>query len=85
MLHAQNAYECMAIVHVLEKIEQPSNVEINFQNCKLTARQAPKLASVLGDCSGMIQVKGLDLSDNSLTNAVIADLFSRASSAFGSL
>jgi hypothetical protein len=85
MLHAQNAYECVAMVHVLEKIEQPSNVEINFQNCKLKARQVPKLASVLGDRSKVIQVKGLDLSDNGLSNAVIADFFSRSSSAFGSL
>ena len=85
MLHAQNAYECVAMVHVLEKIEQPSSVEINFKNCKLKARQVPKLAGVLGNQSKMIQVKGLDLSDNGLSDAIIADFFSRASSAFGSL
>jgi hypothetical protein len=85
MLHAQNAYECVAMVHVLEKIEQPSNVEINFQNCKLKARQVPKLASILGDRSKLIQVKGLDLSDNGLSDTIIADFFSKASSAFGSL
>jgi GTPase SAR1 family protein len=85
MLHAQNAYECVAMVHVLEKIEQPCTVEIGFQKCKLQARQIPKLASVLGGRSKMIQVKGLDLSDNSLSDATIADFFSRASSAFGSL
>jgi hypothetical protein len=85
MLHAQNAYECVAMVHVLEKMEQPSNVEVNFQNCKLKARQVPEVASVLGNQSKIIQVKGLDLSDNSLSDAIIADFFSRASSAFGSL
>jgi hypothetical protein len=85
MLHAQNAYECVAMVHVLEKIEQPSYVEINFQNCKLKARQVPKLASVLGDRSKVIQMKGLDLSDNGLSDTIIADFFSRVSSAFGSL
>ena len=85
MLHAQNAYECVAMVHLLEKIEQPSSVEINFKNCKLKARQVPKLASVLSDQSKMIQVKGLDLSDNGLNDAIIADFFSRASSSFGSL
>ena len=31
----QNAYEFVAIVHVLEKVEDPSNVEIYFQNCML--------------------------------------------------
>ena len=34
MFHSQNAYECMAMAHVLDEIEQPSSVEINFQNCK---------------------------------------------------
>ena len=82
MLHAQNAYECVAMVHVLEKMEQPSSVEINFKNCKLKERQISKLASILGDRSKM---KGLDLSDNELSDAIIADFFSRASSAFGSL
>ena len=87
MLHAQNAYECVAMVHVLEKMdpEQPSNVEINFQNCKLKAQEIPKLATVLGNRTRMIHIKGLDLSDNGLSDAIIADFFSRASSAFGSL
>ena len=82
MLYAQNAYECVAMVHVLEKIDQPCNVEINFQNCKL---KAPKLATVLGNQAKVVQVKGLDLSDNGLSDAIIANFFSRASSAFGSL
>ena len=85
MLHAKNAYECVAMVHLLEKIEQPSSVEINFKDCKLKARQIPKLASVLGDRSKVIQVKGLDLSDNGLSDAIIADFFTRASSAVGLL
>ena len=82
MLHAQNAYECVAMVHVLEKIDQPCNVEINFQNCRI---KAPKLATILGNQAKVILVKGLDLSDNGLSDAIIADFFSRASSAFGSL
>ena len=85
MLHAQNAYECMAMVHVLEKIEQQCNVDINFQNCKLRASQISKLAGTLGNQSKVFQVKGLDLSDNRLNNTVIADFFRSAASAFGSL
>ena len=85
MLHSQDAYECMAIVHVLEKIEQPSSVEINFQKCKLKASQISRLASALGNRSKMIQVKGIDLSDNSLNDTIVADFFSRAVSAFRSL
>ena len=85
MLHAQNAYECVAMVHVLEKIDQPSNVEISFQNCKLKARQISKLAGVLGERSKVIQLKGIDLSDEGLSDAIIADFFSKASCAFGLL
>ena len=85
MLHSQDAYECMAIVHVLEKIEQPSSVEINFQKCKLKTSQISRLATALGNRSKMIQVKGLDLSDNSLNDTIVADFFSRAASAFRSL
>ena len=85
MFHSQNAYECMAMVHVLDKIEQPSNVEINFQKCKLKASQISNLASTLGDRSKMIQVKGLDLSDNNLNDTIVADFFSRAALAFSSL
>ena len=85
MLHSHNAYECVAMVHVLEKIEQPANVEINFQNCKLNELQISRLASILGNRSKIIQVKGLDLSDNSLNDKIVTDFFSRAVSAFGSL
>ena len=85
MLHSQNAYECMAMMHVLEKIKQPSTVEINFHRCKLKAKQISKLASILGDQSSTIQVKGLDLSDNSLNNAIVVNFFSRAACALRSL
>ena len=85
MLHAQNAYECVAMVHVLEKIEQPCKVEINFRNCKLKQRNILKLASVLSDQSKVVQLKGLDLSDNGLSDTIIPDFFNRASSVFGSL
>ena len=78
MLHSHNAYDCVAMIHVLEKIEQQCIVEINFQNCKLKAMQISKLASALGNHSEMIQVKGLDLSDNSLNNLIVVDFFSRA-------
>ena len=83
MLHSHNAYECMAMVHVMEKIEQQCTVEINFQNCKLKALQISKLANALGNRS--IQIKGLDLSDNGLNDSIIVDFFSIAAPAFRSL
>ena len=85
MLHAQNAYECAAMAHVLEKIEQPSNVEINFQTCKLKANQILKLASILRSRSNVIQIKGLDLSENGLHDTIVSDFFNTTGSIFGSL
>ena len=85
MLHSDNAYDCMAMIHVLEKVEQQCNVEINFQNCKLKAKHISRLANVLGNQSQTIQVKGLDLSNNGLHETVVSDFFSTASTAFQSL
>ena len=80
MLHSQNAYECVAMVHVLEKIDEQCTVEINFQNCKLKATQISKLANALDkrDRSNVIQVKGLDLSNNSMNDSIAVNFFSRA-------
>ena len=82
MLHSQNAYECVAMVHVLEKIEQQCSVEINFQNCNLKSIHISKLTSVLESRSKLIEVKGLNLSDNCLNDSIVADFFSRAVSSF---
>ena len=54
MLRFQNIYECMAMVYVLEKIDQPSTMEVNFQNCKLKVSRISRLASALGDRSKII-------------------------------
>ena len=80
MLHSRNAYECVAMVHVLEKIDEQCTVEINFQNCKLKATQISKLANALDkrDRSNVIQVKGLDLSNNSLNDSIAVDFFNKA-------
>ncbi len=85
MLHSDNAYDCMAMIHVLEKVEQQWNVEINFQNCKLKPKHISRLANVIGNQSQIIKVKGLDLSDNGLHETIVSDFFSRAATAFQSL
>lgn len=56
ILHSLNAYECAAMVHVLEKMDQQCTVEINFQNCTLKAMQILKLANILNNQS---KLKGL--------------------------
>jgi GTPase SAR1 family protein len=83
-LYSHNAYECEAMIHVLEKIQQKCTVEINFQNCKLKLHTS-RLASILENPSRFIQVKGLDLSNNNLDDSIVLDFFRRAVFALGSL
>ena len=85
MLYSRNAYDTMAMIHMLEKVEKLFSVEINFQNCKLKAKQISRLASVLGNPLKTIQVKGLNLSNNGLHETILSDFFSRAAVAFQSL
>ena len=85
MLHSRNAYDSMAMIYVLEKIEQQCTVEINFQNSKLRAMQVSKLANVLSNQSKWIKVKGLDLSDNGLNDSVVVNFFNRSASTLRSL
>ena len=82
MLHSDNVYDCMAMIHVLEKVEQKCNVEINFQNCKLKAKHISRLANMLSNQSQTIQVKGLDLSGNGLHDTIVSSFFSTAATAF---
>ena len=85
LLHCHSAYDCMAIVYVIQNMEEECTVEINFQNCDLKAKQICQLASALDTKSHMIQVKGLDLSNSGLNDSVVVDFFKRAAAAFTSL
>ena len=85
MLHSNNAYECVAMIHVLENIQQRCIVEISFQSCKLKPMQISKLSCALGNQCKIIRVNGLDLSGNSLNDSVVSDFFSRAVAALKSL
>ena len=84
-LHSHNAYECEAMIHVLETIQQKYTVEINFHNSKLKSAQVSRLASILDNRSRLIQVKGLDLSNNNLDDSIVLDFFRRTVFALGSL
>ena len=75
---SKNAHDCMAIIHVIENIQQQCIVEINLHNCNLTAEQTCKLGRILGSKSDCIQVKGLDLSHNGLSDSNIVDFFHEA-------
>ena len=83
--HSHNAHDCIAMMYVIENLEKQCSVEINFQNCNLKVKQVLKLASALGSRSNKVQVKGLDLSDNGLSDLVVVDFFDRAVAALLSL
>ena len=85
MLHSQNAYECIAMIHMLEKMDQQCTVEINFRKCNMKAIHISRLATSLDKQPNLIRVKGLDLSDNCLGDTITVDFFSRSESALGSL
>ena len=83
--NASNAYECTAMIYVIESIDQEYCVEINFQKCGLNYRHVDKLASALSNESHNIEVKGLDLSDNTLDDSSVANFLCRAAATFRSL
>ena len=82
---SHNAHDCIAMMYVIENIEKQCSVEINFRNCNLKAKQILRLASALDSGSNKIQVKGLDLSDNRLSDSVVVEFFNRAAAALLSL
>ena len=82
---SHNAHDCIAMMYVIENIEKQCSVEINFQNCNLKAKHILKLANALGSRSNEVQVKGLDLSGNGLSDSVVVDFIYRAAAALSLL
>ena len=63
---------------MLQNITQESEVEINFQKCNLRPEHINHLANALCEKSSIVQIKGLNLSGNRLSNFLVVDLFSKA-------
>ena len=84
--HGRNAYDCIAMIYVIDNTEKQCSVEINFQKCNLNVSHIPKLENALGNGSHTkIQVKGLDLSYNILKDSDVANLFRKATVSLQSL
>ena len=52
-------------------------VEINFQDCHLKPELIDSLANALYDKSSILQISGLNLSNNKLNSSLVVDLFDR--------
>ena len=82
-----NSQDCIAMIHVIENIDQKCSIEINFQGCNLKTTDILRLTTALRSVSSSVQVQGLDLSDIVLedSDSVIAEFFYSTAAALFSL
>ena len=83
--HPCNVRDCTAMIYVIGNMTQECKVEINFQDCHLKPEHINSLANALGEKSGIVQVKGLNLSSNKLSNSLAVDFFGKATATLKSL
>ena len=81
----KTAHDCVAVIYIVDNIQECDNVEITFFNCRVTDVLIIALANVLERKCGRLQITKLDLRFNELTDRGIQYLFTRASAAFQSL
>ena len=81
----RTAYDCAAVLYVLNNMQEYSRLHINFSKSGISENQIRTLTDVLASKLGKLQVWRLDLSGNKLTDKSVGDLFHRASAAFQSL
>ena len=79
--------DCDAVIYVVDKVRDLDcdGVEINFKGCRLQEKQVKQLARALSMHPNAPQVKGLDLSENNLSDATLAHLFHTAQASFKSI
>ena len=83
-----NSQDFIAMIYVTENIDQKCSIEINFRGCNLNANEIIKLSSALSRISSSVQIQGLDLSDNNISDdsdSVIAEFFHSTPAAIFSL
>ena len=84
----RNSQDCIAMIHVIENIDQKCSIEINFRGCNLNASEIIKLTSAFSSISSSVQIQGLDLSDNNISDdsdSVVAEFFHSTPAALFSL
>ncbi len=72
-----NSQDCIAMIHMIESIDQKCSIELNFRGCNLKTTDILRLTTALRSVSSSVQIQGLDLSDIILedSDSVIADFF----------
>ena len=83
--HPRNVHDCNAMIYVIGSMTQECKVEINFQDCHLKPEHINSLANALGEKSGIVQVRGLNLSSNKLNNSLAVDFFDKIAATLNSL
>ena len=83
--HPRDVYDFKSMVYVLQNVTQESKVEINFQDCNLRPECVNHLANALYEKSSVVQIKGLNLSGNRLSNSLVVDFFNKGAAALKSL
>ena len=81
----RTAHDCAAVLHVIDNMQECSDLNINFSNSSISENQITKLTGVLASKHGKLQVHWLFLNGNKLTDKSVSVLFHRASAAFQSL
>ena len=82
-----NSQDCIAMIHVIENIDQKCSIEINFRGCNLKTTDILRLTTAIKSVSSSVQVQGLDLSDIVLEDldSIIAEFFYGTAAALFSL
>jgi GTPase SAR1 family protein len=82
-----NSQDCIAMIHVIESIDQKCSIEINFRGCNMKNIDILRLTTALRSISSSVQIQGLDLSDIILedSDSVIANFFYSTAAALFSL
>ena len=82
---SRDVYDFNSMVYMLQNVTQESEVEINFQDCILRPEHVNHLANALCEKSSIIQIKGLNMSGNRLSNSLAVDFFNKGATALKSL
>ena len=82
---SRDVYDFNSMVYVLQNVTQEREMEINFQDCNLRPEHVSHLANALCEKSSIIQIKGLNLSGNRLSNSLAVDFFNKGAAALKSL
>ena len=82
MFACSGKYDYMAIIHVLGFTTYCSNVRISVNHCDLKDEQLTELTDILVSSNGSLQVGGISMQENGLTDNGIISLFGKASASF---